>query len=284
MAYSQGIAAFSEFRSTFGFDSVWPAKHDHVVHFVAHLSLSGKAYSTVRTYLAGLSAKHRLNGWVDPTDSFLIKKLLQGLSKSSVRKDARYPITCQRLRQIVSCLHSVCTNSYETTLFRAAFTLAFFGFFRISELLGQEKKVAGGRPGLTISDIQLQHAKLLVHLAGSKTDQSRRGAQVVVDQVVKSPEICPLQAMSRYIQIRPRGPGPLFIHFNGARLSKYQFQAVLKKSAKHLGWDTAGFSTHSFRIGAATTAAMNGMPQEIIMQKGRWQSQAVKKYVRPNLA
>ena len=214
----------------------------------------------------------------------MVKKLLHGLARLSSKKDARYPITFQRLQQIVHCLPLVCTNSYETRLFHAAFTLAFFGFFRISELLGQGKGVTNGRPGLSVADIQLKITTLHVHLLGSKTDPNGEGVHVEIAQVVKTPEVCPVYAMSRYLQVRPSRPGPLFMHFDGSCMSRYQFQAVLKKAAKHLGWAADGFSSHSFRIGAATTAAMNGIPQATIMQKGRWQSEAVKKYVRPNLA
>ena len=105
---------------------------------------------------------------------------------------------------------------------------------------------------------------------------------MLVDRVVKSPDVCPAQAMAQYLQVRPELPGALFRHFNGSCFSRYQFQAVLKKAAAHLGWETAGFSSHSFRIGVATTAALSGLSTEQIMQKGRWKFQSVDKYVRPN--
>jgi len=46
------------------------------------------------------------------------------------------------------------------------------------------------------------------------------------------------------------------------------------------GISDKGFSSHSFRIGAATSLAMEGVPESRIMQLGRWKSNAYKGYIR----
>ena len=40
------------------------------------------------------------------------------------------------------------------------------------------------------------------------------------------------------------------------------------------------FSSHSFRIGAATSAARAGVPDHLIQVLGRWKSDAYKQYIR----
>ena len=92
-------------------------------------------------------------------------------------------------------------------------------------------------------------------IAGSKTDQSQKGTSVHVAQVVQSLAICPVSTMRAYLQVRPPGTEDLLVHFSGIPLTRYQFQAVLKKAAAVLGWETTNYSSHSFRIGAATAAA-----------------------------
>ena len=92
--------------------------------------------------------------------------------------------------------------------------------------------------------------------------------------------VCPILRLKAYLGVSPPKEGPLFVHLNGKAVTRYQFQAVLKKAVAYLGWQTTGFSTHSFRIGAATTAAANGTPQAVIMRLGRWKSAAMGSYIR----
>lgn len=66
-------------------------------------------------------------------------------------------------------------------------------------------------------------------------------------------------------------------------LTKYQFNAVLKRSLLSLGLGGFKVSTHSFRIGAATEAARLGLDESVIMRLGRWESRCYSIYVRPDL-
>lgn len=280
-AYQLGIRLFEEFRASHGLPLEWPAPSHHLLHFAAHLSLQGKAHSTLRTYLAGIGAKHKLNGWADPTDCWLLKKLLQGLLKTDKRTDQRFPVTLSRLQQLIGVLPSICTNAFEAQLLSTAFTLAFFGFFRISELLGQGHRRRDVGQGLLYSDCDVSSSDHInIFLASSKTDQRGKGTQVAIQQVKKFPSLCPVHHLRNYVAIRPRVRGPLLVHFNGSPLTRFQFQAVLKKAASALGWEVGHYSSHSFRIGAATTAALNGTPLESIMRRGRWKSSAVRGYIR----
>ena len=243
------------------------------------MSLEGKSHATARTYLAAISTFHKLKGWADPTEGFLLKKLLQGFARAKARKDNRLPITYDKLKQLVANLDNICTDAYEVLLFKTAFTLAFFGFLRVSELIGQGRPGTESRPGLQLADIRIG-SELVVHLRASKTDQLGKGTEVKLRPVREAPAVCPVQVIRAYLAARPRVNEQLLIHFNGNPLTRYQFQAVLKKAALFLGWDTSRFSSHSFRIGAATTAAKNGVSIASIMKKGRWQSAAVNTYIR----
>jgi hypothetical protein len=94
--------------------------------------------------------------------------------------------------------------------------------------------------------------------------------------------LCPVQALDKYLKVRPALGGPLFIHFGRDPLTRYQFDCMLKKGIKAMGLNPTYFSPHSFRIGAATSAAISGIPMDMIKSMDRWQSSAVKIYIRPH--
>jgi len=54
----------------------------------------------------------------------------------------------------------------------------------------------------------------------------------------------------------------------------------VKEALKRQGMSGDGISGHSFRIGAATTAAENGATPEELKALGRWRSREYQGYVR----
>jgi hypothetical protein len=58
------------------------------------------------------------------------------------------------------------------------------------------------------------------------------------------------------------------------------FNSQLQLSLKFAGLNVKNYKTHSFRIGAATTAWAKGFSEEQIQQMGRWNSKTFKKFIR----
>ena len=72
--------------------------------------------------------------------------------------------------------------------------------------------------------------------------------------------------------------GPLFIWYSGHYLTREA--CILKELVGAAGWNPSLFSSHSFRIGAATTAAATGLPDWLIQSLGRWESDCYLRYIR----
>jgi len=51
---------------------------------------------------------------------------------------------------------------------------------------------------------------------------------------------------------------------------------------KEVGLDTKHYNTHSFRIGAATSAESAGLTESQIKSMGRWKSDAYRHYIKPS--
>ena len=75
-------------------------------------------------------------------------------------------------------------------------------------------------------------------------------------------------------------PGPLFLFEDGRPLTRARFADEVRRALSFAGIDQSQYCTHSFRIGAATTAAAKGIEDSIIKTLGRWESAAYLQYVR----
>ena len=127
--YQRSTDAFIDFRYKFGLQQYWPVPCDHVVAFISALSLEGKAPSTIISYIAGVAYMHKVNNWQDPTESFIIQKLIEGSKRLNGRPDGRAPLTRNVRVDFLNTLHKVCSYTYETLLFRPPFSLTFFWVF-----------------------------------------------------------------------------------------------------------------------------------------------------------
>lgn len=279
-AYATGLAAFSSFRIEQGFPNSWPPRLDQVVSFIASLSMRGLAHNTVRLYISSISNQCKLLGVLDITKNFIVTKLLEGIKRTKHKADARLPITAELLSKLMTVLPQTCSNLYEAKLFSAAFSLAFFGFLRVGELSltkGTSQNDIIAIHDVLISDWAPSKA-IKLHLRHSKTDQLNTGITMIIPSVNVS--ICPVANLQTFLLVRPSFKGPLFCHYGGQPLTRYQFSTVLQKSLRFLGIDSSRFRSHSFRIGAATTAAMAGHSPDVIQCAGRWKSQVYKSYIR----
>ena len=65
--------------------------------------------------------------------------------------------------------------------------------------------------------------------------------------------------------------------------NRFWFQKHLHQVLRISGVSPELYSSHSFRIGAASTAARLGISDQTIQVLGRWSSQAYRSYIRNNL-
>lgn len=107
----------------------------------------------------------------------------------------------------------------------------------------------------------------------SKTDQLGRGEWVTLS-AGSDISVCLVAVVGSFLAAHPCA----------SPLTTYQFSNVLNRCLGKLGLRNLRFSSHSFRIGAASDAAVKVMPAAAIMGIGRWKSKCCRKYIRPNLA
>ena len=160
--------------------------------------------------------------------------------------------------------------------------VCFFRFFRAGELTIPSENSYDPQIHLSYGDIAIDSPSnptiMKVHLKESKTDPGRKGVDIFVGRTYN--KLCPIAAVMAYLAKRGNAPGFLFKLESGKPLTKAKFVASVKGALISAGVDSTKYAGHSFRIGAATTAHLQGIEDATIKMLGRWESSAYLLYVR----
>ena len=111
----------------------------------------------------------------------------------------------------------------------------------------------------------------------SKTDPFRRGVSIFLGKT--DSDLCPVAALLSYLAKRGLAPGPLFRFDEGHPLTRLALVSEVRAALTVAGIDPAPYSGHSFRIGAATSAAAAGVEDAVIKTLGRWRSDAYLRWL-----
>jgi len=245
--------------------------------FVGYCFEKSYSPSTISSYISGLNFYHKINGWYSISDVFVINKIIKGCRRLRPVVDKRAPITILMLQKICNVLPMVANSSFESLLFKAMFSVAYFGLFRVSELVFTNN----GNRSLQFEDVLFDNDNKHVLLCLKVFKNNQNGNPVRMRLPCESDRmICPVCNLHQYMHVRSQNPGQLFVHNNSSLVTRYQFSAVLKKCLQQSGFNMDVYKSHSFRIGRATQLASMGLSEEKIMKLGRWNSQAYLSYVR----
>ena len=244
------------------------------------------AYHSIQVYLSAIRFYQINSGLPDPDlHSFsLLSYVLRGIHRlipSSSRRH-RLPLTADIMRLLFETWsHSPVGNRYDTDMLWAACCTGFFGFMRAGEFTCPSWR-AFTADMLCHQDVSVDSRDnpsiVSIHLRRSKTDPF--GAGVTIHLGRTHQPICPVAALLAYLAQRGCRPGPLFLCQNGSPLSRHRLMRHVRVVLDLHGIDSSNFTGHSFRIGAATTAALAGLEDSSIQALGRWRSAAFLRYIR----
>ena len=156
-----------------------PTSTTEVQNFMSFLSLNGKAPATINSYVCAVSHWHKVKGLDGPCASYLVRKTVRGAARSVGPPNTRLPITPELLRKLIVALPSVCSSTYEAKMFTCVFSLAFFGLFRIGELVCQSTKIANNA-ALQFDDFVFKDDLMKITIRFSKTDQFGKSTDILL--------------------------------------------------------------------------------------------------------
>ena len=264
--YQAGVTRFEDFCQLYS--------------LCAYLSTSVK-HPTIKLYLSAIRLHHIEHGHTDPTQDTLLQYVVKGIKRSqSTTTRPRLPITIDILRALKAALHNSTTLTLTNKrMLWAAFCIAFYGFLRASELCSPSTTSFDPHTTLCRADITLTPTSAHLLIKASKTDPFRQSCTVTIGATHTS--TCPIAGLQKYLALgKPSPTSPLFVFDDGSFLTRQRLTSHLRTLLQEAGHNPDAYASHSFRIGAATTAAAVGLPDWQIQALGRWSSDCHTRYIR----
>ena len=178
----------------------------------------------------------------------------------------RLPLTSDLLARCICTLRSGYLSSHIDKVLESMFLLAFYGFLRCSEFTAPSHVYQPTRHAF-LSDISIQSADTLIfHLKLSKTNQF--GQPQPINLFRLDSFLSPYEPICNYVtsilanQASPQDP--LFISETGQVATRFWFHHHFCQILSRSGIPRELYSGHSFRIGAASTASRQGIPDHTI--------------------
>ena len=269
--YRSGTRRYLMFCRTQQIEVPVPTSERTLCQFIAWLHTQHLASSTVKNYLAAVRHSQIALGLGDPKIGAMtqLEYVMRGMKrKTQTTRRTRLPISpvmLQGMRRIWQ--HH--PNSRDTAMLWAAATMCFFGFLRVGEAVSPSDRFDPACH-LAQGDVRVNNNQdpqfVVVRIKASKTDPFRQGTSVYLGRTHN--ELCPVAAILGYMVRRGSSEGPFFTFEDGRRLTRERFVVEVRRTLTELGYNCALYAGHSFRIGAATTAAQRGMQDSLIKTLG----------------
>lgn len=225
----------------------------------------------------GIKHKHKACGYAFDAGSPEIENLMDSLRRQNTAKENRKdPLLLSDIRGMVGSLPNSITGIRD----KALLLIGFVSAMRRSEIAA-----------LSMQNLKFVEEGIEVYLNWSKT-----GARDLVIPYGSNPMTCPVRALKTWLATANITAGAIFRainkhgHINDQSLTGAAIALIVKRNAyvqskiteaTERGEYTPSYAGHSLRAGFCTTAAIQGVPEHLIMaQAGHKKSDTTKKYIR----
>ena len=271
-----------------------PLSQEDTLEFIGWLLSERKVKSgTINSYLAGIRQLHIMRGMEPPhLKSTLVKFILRGgINRDNIerrREVKRLPITINMMKILKGAVKSWTGTTEDKLLMWTICTTAFHGGFRIHEILCKSEKEFDPDFTLMTEDVKLigksmddfQGQALQIKLKCPK--ENKTGQATIVELYETQGNLCPVKAFRKWTRIAKTIEGqPLFRKEDGTPVTGARLNKWLKERLGRMTSNGNGkFTSHSFRIGLASSMAAGGVGDKEIKEAGRWSSNAYELYMR----
>jgi hypothetical protein len=136
-SYRRSWELFCQYYNTYNINVTMPLQIVPVCNFIGHLFWKQYSSSSIVSHVSAISYVHKLLQLSDPTNSFIVRKLIKGCNNLSGTSDTRLPITMDILKNIMQGIEPAVQDFYLRIMLRAIFLLAFHALFRLGEIVAK---------------------------------------------------------------------------------------------------------------------------------------------------
>jgi hypothetical protein len=279
------------YSSTFSIPITMPMNESFICEFAAW-ALKEKELmpSTVTSYLSSLTTIHELKGFKNHNClTPLAKKVIQGAQNlrfyTNMVKCTRKVVTLPMLKLIGHEIAKSDWSKNSKQVFWSACVTAFFGSFRLSEILSKSEWNYNETETLLWSDVKFTGPdSVLIHITVEKS-RNIKGAFIDLFRF-SGHNCCPVSCLKALYDVSNSAVNsnkPVFSFESGKLLiADILVNCVRELLRPHLGDEVEGIFGHSFRAGLP--AAMADCPDiansEDVKSWGRWNSSSFLLYTR----
>jgi len=273
-----------------------PLTESQLLTFIGWLLQRDLSSATINSYLSSLRQLYLKLG-LNPSSirSELVGQVIRGRSNqelvthTSGSSKVRLPITPAVLQLIKQDLSSSTMPPVQKLLLWSVCTISFAGAFRVSEILAVNSSRFDPLKTLLGKDLQLMEIQmgecmvpvLQITLKQEKTNKSK--TPTVIDIFEADGPLCPINAYRKWRLSSPplEDDLPAFRTASGRALTNRDLNLYLADfTSKYFPSAEGKFTSHSFRIGLASTLGKLGLPDSDIKAAGRWSSRCFETYLR----
>ena len=263
---------------------------DHLTLFVAYLIKSNHQSQTIRSYICAVKAILKLENITIKEDKYLLSSLVRACKLENDQITLHLPIQKKMLHEILKSTSKHFRDQgqcYLEKLYSMIFITAYYGLFRIGELVASE-----GSHAVKVTDVHIgeNKRKFLFVLRSSKTHGRYNKPQLIKiammkkKQNLKDQELhpCPYKYLKDFIFIRPKyknSQEQFFVFADNSHVSDTHIRVLFKKILGLAGFNQNLYSFHGLRSGRSHDLLNCGISIEAIKKLGRWSSNAVYNYL-----
>ena len=258
----------------------FPLQLGVLLRYIALLARGPYAFGSAANMLGSLRWFTRL---LDPDSEKLFETVLVSASLRGLKAQLSRPLR-QKLPFSVSHLAKfygiLDLTDVKQLAGWCAMLLAFFGCFRLSNLVSSSKGSFDTIKHLVRGDIKSEGPFVLVFYKWSKTNQSaEKVGWIPIHSVTDNRFNVKHHLKTLFSVVRASSDAPLFTFRKGGFHSRSSLVRLLDQCVFKAGLSVADYSWHSFRRGAAVFAFELGLDDSAVQLLGDWSSDAFKHYL-----